>query len=463
MITNLYAVYYVYYKYIKFCITQKVIMSTIKFSTSFENISSNGGFSFVSGILDSISEMSLWNKALPCHCNTRFSHQGIVRGAIGLMTAGCCDFADIEKFSGDAMFRHLTGNEIPSQETFRQRLNQLAASGWMPVVDKIVASLLGKAKLGRTRMYGMDCIPVDIDVSVLEDKASNKEGVSMSYHQVKGYAPIFCYAGTQGYMIANEMRPGSQHSEKGAVQFLKRCVGILLAAGYKASELLLRVDSGHDSADFIATADELGIKYLVKRNPRREDALQLLDSVRSFEDPESPRPGKTIYRGIRSDKKPAGMKDFNGFLVVEGVERTILANGQRLLIPSVELDSWWTNLPFSVKECVKLYHEHGTSEQFHSELKSDMRIELLPSGSMATNALVLGLAAIAFDCLRLIGDAALVPPKKDSDPKRMRLRTVLLDFIKIGCKLVKHANTMVLKVSRCFTYLDALRRIEAIC
>lgn len=438
-------------------------MSSIKFSTSSENISSNGGFSFVSGILDSISEMSLWDKLLAVHCNTRFSHQAIVRGAIGLMTAGCCDFADIEKFSGDAMFRHLAGKDIPSQETFRQRMNLLSETNWTPVVDGIVAALLRKASLGRISLYGTDYIPLDIDVSVLEDKASNKEGVAMSYHKVKGYAPIFCYAGTQGHMVANEMRPGSQHCEKGAVEFLRRCVGIMLKAGHKASELLLRVDSGHDSADFIEAAETLGIKYLVKRNPRRENELQLLDSIRSFEEPEFPRPGKTVYRGIRSDRKPAGMEDFSGFLVIEGVERTIQADGQRLLIPSVAIDSWWTNLPFSVKECVRLYRDHGTSEQFHSELKSDMGVELLPSGSMATNALVLGLATIAFDCLRLIGDAALVPPKKDSDPKRMRLRTVLLDFVKIGCKLVKHANTMLLKVSRCFTYIDALRRVEAIC
>ena len=438
-------------------------MSSIKFSTSSENISSNGGFSFVSGILDSLPEMSLWNRLLAVRCNTRFSHQGIVRGAIGLMTAGCCDFADIEKFSGDAMFRHLVGKAIPSQETFRQRLNQLALADWMPVVDDIAAALLRKACLGRISLYGTDYIPLDIDVSVLEDRSSNKEGVAMSYHKVKGYAPIFCYAGTQGCMVANEMRPGNQHSEKGAVEFLRRCVGIMKEAGHKASELLLRVDSGHDCADFIEAAEALGIKYLVKRNPRRDNELQLLDSIRSYEEPECPRPGKTVYRGIRSDRKPSGMKEFNGFLVVEGGERTIQADGQRLLIPSVELDSWWTNLPFSVKECVRLYRDHGTSEQFHSELKSDMGVELLPSGSLATNALVLGLATIAFNCLRLIGDAALVPPKKDSDPKRMRLRTVLLDFIKIGCKLVRHANSLVLKVSRCFTYIDALRRVEAIC
>jgi len=438
-------------------------MSLVQFNTSSENISSNGGFSFVSALLDSLSPMTLWDKVLSCHCNTRFSHQSIVRCAIGLMTAGCCDFADIEKFGGDAMFRHLAGKEIPSQETFRQRLNLLSAAAWTPVVDRLNATMLGKAALGRISMYGTQYIPLDIDVSVFEDTASKKEGIAMSYHQVKGYAPIFCYAGTQGYMVAAEMRPGSQHSEKGAVQFLERCVGIMLEAGYSAGELLLRVDSGHDSSDFIQKAVQLGIKYLVKRNPRRENEHQMLDTIRSYGEAESPRPGKTIFRGFRCDRKPAGLDDYCGFLAVEATERTILRDGQRLLIPSVEIDSWWTNLPFPVTEIVQLYHDHGTSEQFHSELKSDMGIELLPSGSMATNALVLGLASIAFNCLRFIGDAALVPPQKDSDPKRMRLRSVLLNFIKIGCKLVRHANTLVLKVSRCFSYFDALKRVEARC
>lgn len=438
-------------------------MSKAKLSTSSENFSSNGGFVWVSELLDSIPMMSLWDKLLPCRCNTRFSAQVMVRSAIGLMTAGSNNFVDVEKFRGDVLFRQLVDNAVPSQETFRQRLNLLARKEWMPLIDQMSATLLSKAKLARITMYGKEYIPLDIDVSVLEDTSSHKEGVAMSYHHVRGYAPIFCYAGKQGYMVANEMRPGSQHCENGAVDFLCRCVNIMQDAGYEPSELLLRVDSGHDCSDFIQKAEELGLKYLIKRNLRRENVEQLLDSVRSYQEPEFVRPGKTIYRGIRSDKKPAGMKVFNGFLVVEGVERKVLASGERMLFPDVTLDCWWTNLPYTVEECVELYHDHGTSEQFHSELKSDMGIELLPSGNFMTNALMLGLATIAFNCLRYIGDAALDMPKKASNPQRMRLRTVLLYFIRIGCKLVKHANTLLLKVSRSFSYFDALKRVEARC
>ena len=67
----------------KNCITQKVIMSMVRFSASSENISSNGGFSFVSGILDSLPEMSLWDRLLFVRCNTRFFFQGIVHSLSG--------------------------------------------------------------------------------------------------------------------------------------------------------------------------------------------------------------------------------------------------------------------------------------------------------------------------------------------------------------------------------------------
>ena len=127
-------------------------MSKAKFSTSSENFSSNGGFVWVSELLDSIPMMSLWDKLLPCRCNTRFSAQVMVRSAIGLMTAGSNNFVDVEKFRGDVLFRRLLDNAVPSQETFRQRLNLLAQKEWMPLIDQMSATLLNKAKLARITM-----------------------------------------------------------------------------------------------------------------------------------------------------------------------------------------------------------------------------------------------------------------------------------------------------------------------
>ena len=64
---------------------------------------------------------------------------------------------------------------------------------------------------------------------------------------------------------------------------------------------------------------------------------------------------------------------------------------------------WLTSLDLPAADIVKLYQGHGTHEQFHSEFKTDLDLERLPSGKFATNDLVLSLAVLAFNILRAIG------------------------------------------------------------
>ncbi len=62
------------------------------------------------------------------------------------------------------------------------------------------------------------------------------------------------------------------------------------------------------------------------------------------------------------------------------IERRIDKHGQMLLTPEIELEGWWTSLYLPEKEIIRLYQDYGTSEQFHSEFKTDMNLERLPSG-----------------------------------------------------------------------------------
>ena len=68
---------------------------------------------------------------------------------------------------------------------------------------------------------------------------------------------------------------------------------------------------------------------------------------------------------------------------------------------------YWTHLYESPETFIQLYHDRGNSEQFHSELKSDMAFERFPSGKMDVNAILLPIAMIVFNTLRRIGQAAL--------------------------------------------------------
>lgn len=54
-------------------------------------------------------------------------------------------------------------------------------------------------------------------------------------------------------------------------------------------------------------------------------------------------------------------------------------------------------------DIIALYHAHGECEQYHSEIKTDMDVERLPSGKFETNELVLELTILEYNILRLIG------------------------------------------------------------
>lgn len=433
-----------------------------------EDISPNGGLSFVARVLDTLPAMEKWDTAFPRAVQSRYGTGCIVRAMLGLLCVGHRSFAGITALGQDSLLKGLVGGAAPSEETLRQQIGALAAKdGWRAILDECVSQTLAATPPSRLSVGHMSLVPVDIDVSVLEDTSSHKEGVCMTYHRVNGYAPIFCYAGTQGYMVANELRPGSQHSENGAVEFLKRCIGILLASGLEAKDLLVRVDSGHDATDFVKALQDTGVKYIVKRNLRQKDRQQIYDNVRSGSDSaERPRSGKWVRRGFVADA-PSGMSidEYKGFNAVEATRRTILADGQALLFPQHEADCYWTNLPFGVGTIVALYHNHATSEQYHSELKSDMGLELLPCNAFKTNAFVLSLCAVAFNCLRLIGQKAVARAvlldgwhRKVS---RIRLREVLLDLVKVACKVVAHAGRTVLKFGRNCMVFPVLKEIYA--
>lgn len=74
-----------------------------------------------------------------------------------------------------------------------------------------------------------------------------------------------------------------------------------------------------------------------------------------------------------------GCDGYSIFRMIKVFSRIVIRLGQRLLLSEVEVSNWWTNLPLQAARCVDLYHAHDTGEQFHSELRGYMGVELLPS------------------------------------------------------------------------------------
>ena len=101
-------------------------------------------------------------------------------------------------------------------------------------------------------------------------------------------------------------------------------------------------------------------------------------------------------------------------------------------------------------EVIELYKHHATHEQFHSEIKTDLDLERLPSGKFDTNDAVVHLATFAYNCLRLLGQLGLtgeIAPIRHP-AKRRRLKTVLQEVMYRAAKFVMHARRLVLDFGR---------------
>jgi len=149
--------------------------------------------------------------------------------------------------------------------------------------------------------------------------------------------------------------------------------------------------------------------------------------------------------------------------VMRVIERSIDKRGQRLLVPEIELEGWWTSLWQPCEEIIALYADHATSEQFHSELKTDLDVERLPSGKFATNALVLACAQLAYNLLRWLGQVGLLgpdaPPRRKA--KRRRLRTVMQELMYVAARLIRTGRRLKLAFGWGCPALPVYRRLYA--
>ena len=309
-------------------------------------------------------------------------------------------------------------------------------------------------------------VPVDIDVSPFDNSKTKKEGVSRTYKGYDGYAPIMAYGGTEGFLLNNELRYGKQHCQKGTPAFLEETLSI--CSQLTDAPLLVRMDSGNDASENIGILLEHGAGFIIKRNPRHESKeTWLTDAKEQSENIHTPRDGKTIYIGTSykdvTYKDSAGRENTKEIRIgYEIIERSIDKHGQHLFPSDIEVNTWWTNLELSDDDIIELYHAHGESEQYHSEIKTDMDVERLPSGKFETNELVLHLTILAYNILRMMGQESL---RKDDTRKlkrpvkRRRLRTVINNLILIAGHVTVHSRKVVLALGRSNIWRHAFMRL----
>lgn len=382
-------------------------------------------------------------------------HSDVVKSYLGLVSAGKNDFEAINTIESELFFTtSMEITDIPSEATLRQRMDNHARE-FLPVVEKASRDFL---KNIQPELKPLDTghIPLDADVTPMDNSGTRKEGVSRTYKGCDGYAPMPAYLGQEGYCLEFELREGKQHCQKDTPALLARVLNT--ARKITDQPLLLRLDGGNDSIENIDVVLEFNeqrpkqspVDLIIKWNPRREDKEQWLKYAEQHGCWESPREGKRVALfSIQHQRQWRGY-EYSVRRVMRVVERTIDKKGQILLTPEIELEGWWTSLPVSDRKIVQLYADHGTSEQFHSEFKTDLDVERLPSGKFATNALVLGVSMLAYNVLRWIGQNGLLGRHslKRHKAKRRRIKTVMQELMYVAARVVKTARSLKLAFGR---------------
>ena len=382
----------------------------------------------------------------------------ILKSYLGLLVQGKNDFEAIEAFRGDSFFtRSLDVKTVPSSSTLRQRMDS-NANDWFELAGAFNQALLSANYASGPVDFGaLPCgyMAVDWDTFVMNNAGTQKEAVGRTYQGVDGYTPSATYLGSLGYCLELALRPGVQHSALETELNLERVLP--MAAKLTALPLLFRADSGLCSLKIMreigaqASALSREIAFIIKWNPRSTPVEAI--AAQRVADAQTTwchlREGKRMcvwtealkLEGIGTDSNPARR-------VLRLVERTIDKHGNPLLLPDYELEGWTTTLPenFTPQGIIDLYKDHATHEQFHSEFKTDMDLERLPSGKFDTNYLVCALAAVAMNILRLIGQNALIG--KDAPlrhaAKRRRMKTVMQEIMFKAGRMIKHAGRWVL-------------------
>jgi hypothetical protein len=123
-------------------------------------------------------------------------HGEVLLSMIGLLCLGKSDYAAIEPFRRESFFARSLGlRRLPSEETLRQRMDQLGTAPLAILHEETAALLRANAPALASCHRGR--VPLDVDVSPWDNSGTKKEGVACGETRSIGSSSGICAANRQ--------------------------------------------------------------------------------------------------------------------------------------------------------------------------------------------------------------------------------------------------------------------------
>jgi len=391
-------------------------------------------------------------------------HRDILVSYLGLLALGKTDYEALNNYRDDAFFKDALGlTRTPSAERMRQRLDE-QAEDYRVAVEIANLDFLMHHKVPCTPLW-TGHVALDMDLFPQDNSKTQKEGVSRTYKGYDGLGVMAAYLGAEGWNLLVDLKPGKENAQK---EFdLNLDHALLKARCLTDAPLLLRLDAAHDAqSNRHALHGYEKTDFIIKWNPRQERAEEWMADAERLGDEavwESPREGKRVVTfSYYHPETDGGVFRFDR-RVMRIVERTIDKHGQRLVLPEYDMEGWWTSLLYADADIIALYADHATSEQFHSEFKTDLDLERLPSGKFATNQLIMAMGSMIYNLLRWMGLVGLLGAKAPvrHSAKRRRVRTVMQELINLAGKFYRRSRYQWLRFGKYCRAFEAFCQVSA--
>ena len=187
-------------------------MKHLKIEQSNTDIISHSGLSLIGQAIKHHTNLS---KQLDANIPLRhgIKHSDVIKSYLALLSIGKNDFEAINTIESEFYFMSAMDiNDIPCEATLRQRMDN-HADKFLPIVEKASRDFLCNIQ-PTLHPLSTGHIPIDADVTPMDNSGSHKEGVSRTYKGHDGFAPMAVYLGQEGYCIDFEFREGKQHCQK---------------------------------------------------------------------------------------------------------------------------------------------------------------------------------------------------------------------------------------------------------
>jgi len=408
--------------------------------------------------------------------NPEYTDADCMKVLIASMLNGNSTYVYTERLRGQNDFTTLSlqlVGGVPSCETVRQRLDEIAKDPCaIPYIFNCMEKMLDKNdyqpplveltyKDKRGGISYKNVVVNYIDNSIMVNANCHKEGVNYTYKKgVKGYNPVFAYDSAMMPVIGELLEGNAPALYEGIYGIFDKIKQVQDNRFHRKTQLTI-FDCAYDSIKHMSYIEDQGGLFITRLNNRGNSFYEIQAvNLASSENPQ-----------IKENQSITTEKDGTRVIVGDFVRTRVIGKNKKRpyryvyevkRIPNYESGSlkWdvkvfmvWTNI-FGVdsEEILKLYRQRGESEQMFGEIKTDMRHEKFPSGSLATNQLIFALMLFSQAMLRIMGTYLVkcTINGEITDVERRRIGTVIQHFMHMPGILIKHARHWVLRVHSYF-------------